>query len=366
MLRVGSWDCGSGLFFEVGGMTKLQELRLMFHRDKTRCLTHGEFDFGIQHLPCLDIVGCYITYSEEARSVEDYEPKDPARGPPKQRALAGFSPSERRCPPMAPRGSRLTRIHPPLATHAARLDPAALALGLPPISPCPRDEAGSGCPCSSPAICPHRLPGTPSCRTRPSAGNRDPGSTQKKKKIKMEGLLVSAATGALKAVTVKLATLLGDEFKHMKDVRKEIEPLSKELDCMHDFLQKMSLDKNPDDQDKRWMTDVREMSYDIEDNLDDKSTKPKGLIKKCKKLLTKMKAHQRISKAIQDFKTQIKEVGDRNQRYRTGLMISTCRDANMMIDSRAPVIFKDASELVGIDESKNELISLLTENGSFS
>jgi hypothetical protein len=34
----------------------------------------------------------------------------------------------------------------------------------------------------------------------------------------MEGLLVSAATGALKAVTVKLATLLGDEFKNMKDV----------------------------------------------------------------------------------------------------------------------------------------------------
>jgi len=29
----------------------------------------------------------------------------------------------------------------------------------------------------------------------------------------MESVLVSAATGALKAVTVKLATLLGDEFR---------------------------------------------------------------------------------------------------------------------------------------------------------
>ena len=37
----------------------------------------------------------------------------------------------------------------------------------------------------------------------------------------MEGVLVSAASGALKAVIVKLATLLGDEFKHMKDVRKQ-------------------------------------------------------------------------------------------------------------------------------------------------
>ncbi|KAJ1254691.1 hypothetical protein BS78_K001300 [Paspalum vaginatum] len=46
--------------------------------------------------------------------------------------------------------------------------------------------------------------------------------------------------------------------------------------------------------------------------------------------------------------------------------MGTCRDANMMIDTRALVIFKDASEVVGVDESKNELISLLTENGSSS
>ncbi|KAJ1261667.1 hypothetical protein BS78_09G048000 [Paspalum vaginatum] len=186
----------------------------------------------------------------------------------------------------------------------------------------------------------------------------------------MEGFLVSAATGALRAVTVKLATLLGDEFRHLKDVRKEIEPLSKELIWMHAFLKKMSEEENLDDQDKIWMMDVREMSYDIEDSLDDflvcfdgdKSAKPKGLLKKCKKLLAKMKARRRISGAIQGFKTQIKEVGDRNHRYRSGVM--STKDTSKMIDSRDLVIFNDVSELVGIDESKNELISLLTKCGS--
>jgi len=66
------------------------------------------------------------------------------------------------------------------------------------------------------------------------------------------------------------------------------------------------------------MTDVWEMSYDIEDSLDDfmicinddKSAKNKRLMKKCKNLLVKMNAHKRIQDTI-------RKVGDRNHRYRT-------------------------------------------------
>ncbi|WVZ96312.1 hypothetical protein U9M48_041967 [Paspalum notatum var. saurae] len=189
----------------------------------------------------------------------------------------------------------------------------------------------------------------------------------------MDAFLVSAGTGALKTVTAKLAALLGDEFNHMKDVRKEIEFLSRELDWMHASLEGMSKEEDPSDQDKIWMTDVREMSYVIEDSLDDfmiclddnKSALPDGIINKCRKLLNKIKAHQRISKSIQDYKTQIEEVGCRNWRYRRNGVMST-RDANEMVDSRALVIFKEASELVGIDEPKNELISLLTGDESSS
>ncbi|XP_066363023.1 disease resistance protein RGA5-like isoform X1 [Miscanthus floridulus] len=162
----------------------------------------------------------------------------------------------------------------------------------------------------------------------------------------------------------------------MKDVRKEINPLSEEFNCIHAFLVEMSKEDNLTDKEKIWMTKVREMSYDIEDSLDDfmihinnddKSAKANGLslIKKCKRLLGMMKAHQQISKAVHDFKTRIKEVGDRNQGYRTGVK-STCRDPNEVVDSRALVIFQEASELVGIHEPKNELISLLTEDGSSS
>ena len=55
---VGSISCAFGLLFEGGAMPKLQELFLTFNSDITGSLTNGEFDFGIQHLPCLALVGC--------------------------------------------------------------------------------------------------------------------------------------------------------------------------------------------------------------------------------------------------------------------------------------------------------------------
>ena len=57
---VGSEDCAFGLLFEGGAMPKLQELHLVFNSDLPGSLTDGEFDLGIQHLPCLALVGCYF------------------------------------------------------------------------------------------------------------------------------------------------------------------------------------------------------------------------------------------------------------------------------------------------------------------
>ena len=50
--------------------------------------------------------------------------------------------------------------------------------------------------------------------------------------MSMEAGLVSVATGVLKPVLEKLATLLGKEYKRFKGVRKEIKSLSHELAAM--------------------------------------------------------------------------------------------------------------------------------------
>ncbi|CAO2188828.1 unnamed protein product [Urochloa humidicola] len=121
----------------------------------------------------------------------------------------------------------------------------------------------------------------------------------------MEGVLVSVATGALKPVLEKLSSLAGDEYKRFKGLRREVRFLTAELTAMHAFLVKMSEDENPDVQDKTWMKEVRELSYDMEDSLDefrhridDKTANPDGLIDKFKSFLSKAKARRRIAKAI--------------------------------------------------------------------
>ncbi|KAM3245387.1 hypothetical protein ACQJBY_056614 [Aegilops geniculata] len=188
----------------------------------------------------------------------------------------------------------------------------------------------------------------------------------------MEAALVSAATGALKPVLAKLGALAGDEYKRFKGVRDDIKSLTRELTAMEAFLLKMSEEEDPDVQDKVWMNEVRELSYDMEDSIDDfmqsvndGDTKPDGFLEKMKNSLGKlgkMKARRRIGNEIEDMKKQIIEVAERNARYKAREAFSKAK--NTTVDPRALAIFKHASELVGIDEPKAEVIKLLTEGES--
>nr|UBY06981.1 NBS-LRR disease resistance protein [Dasypyrum villosum] len=185
----------------------------------------------------------------------------------------------------------------------------------------------------------------------------------------MEAALVSAATGALKPVLEKLVALAGDEYKRFKGVRGDIKSLTRELTAMEAFLLKMSEEEDPDVQDKVWMNEVRELSYDMEDSIDDfmqsvndGDTKPDGFLEKMKKSLGKMKARRRIGNEIGDLKKQIIEVAERNARYKAREAFSKAK--NTTVDPRALAIFQHASELVGIDEPKAEVIKLLTQGAS--
>ncbi|CAM0879686.1 unnamed protein product [Alopecurus aequalis] len=183
----------------------------------------------------------------------------------------------------------------------------------------------------------------------------------------MEAALVSVVTGALKPVMGKLGALLADEYKRFNGARKDINSLIQELAAMDAFLTKMSDEEDPDGQDKVWMNEVRELSYDIEDCIDDfmqslldnKDAKPGSFIDKVKHLLGKMKARRQNGSEINDLNKQITEVGERNARYKTRQAYANTKNAN--VDPRALVIFGNASNLVGIDEPKAEIIKLLID-----
>uniref|UniRef100_A0ACD5UQB8 Uncharacterized protein n=1 Tax=Avena sativa TaxID=4498 RepID=A0ACD5UQB8_AVESA len=149
---------------------------------------------------------------------------------------------------------------------------------------------------------------------------------------------------------------------------------------MDAFLMKMSEEEDPDVQDTAWMNEVRELSYDMEDCIDDfmqsvgdKDPEPDGFIEKIKhslRKLGKVKARRRIANEIHDLKKQVTEVGEKNARYKTDVgkrngrhkTVETFSETiNGTIDTRALVIFEDVSKIVGIDVSKAKVINLLTE-----
>ncbi|KAE8787338.1 Disease resistance protein RPM1 [Hordeum vulgare] len=82
--------------------------------------------------------------------------------------------------------------------------------------------------------------------------------------------MVSALAGVMTPVIGKLTTLLGEAYAKLKCVHREVEFMKDELSSMNALLQRLAeVDRDLDAQMKEWRDQVREMSYDIEDCIDD-------------------------------------------------------------------------------------------------
>ncbi|XP_044418353.1 disease resistance protein RGA5 isoform X1 [Triticum aestivum] len=182
--------------------------------------------------------------------------------------------------------------------------------------------------------------------------------------MEMEAAPVSAVTGALKPVLGKLATLMGDEYKRLETARgEEIKSLADELSAMDAALLDMSGEEDPDAQDKAWMNEARELSYDMEDFIDDfmqtihdGDVKPDHdlFMEKMKDLLGKMKARRRTGDG---FKEQINRVSNRDGRYETRGTFSN--NVHATVDPAAIAMFE---LLTKQDGPKAEVIKLLTQD----
>ncbi|KAL6654536.1 hypothetical protein ACP70R_008001 [Stipagrostis hirtigluma subsp. patula] len=188
-------------------------------------------------------------------------------------------------------------------------------------------------------------------------------------------LSMSLAVGALGALTPKLLKLLEDEYVKQTGLKREIQSLSRELPMMHAALEEVS--KVPPDQlkktDKVWAQMVRELSYDMEDAVDafmvrvaardpaaatDANTFKKLFKKITRKTAAVMKVKDRrdISHQVKDIKNIAKELGELHKRYEFS---GATPAVNTGVDPRVINLYKYEGELVGIEESKDELIRRL-------
>ena len=180
-------------------------------------------------------------------------------------------------------------------------------------------------------------------------------------------MAVSASTGVMNSLLGKLTTLMGDEYRKLKGVRNKVASLHEEFNSMNALLVKLAGMDELDVQAKMWRDQVRDMSYDIEDCIDDfmhdleVKGATTGFLKKTAERLKKLKVHHQIANKIKGIEDRVLEVHERRIRYKLDEYNPT--SSIVHIDPRALAIFADAAGLVGIDTPRDELIELLMDQG---
>ncbi|XP_004972565.1 putative disease resistance RPP13-like protein 3 isoform X2 [Setaria italica] len=174
-----------------------------------------------------------------------------------------------------------------------------------------------------------------------------------------EKILVSASVGVMNSLLGKLATLMGEKYAKLKDVRKQVAFLHEELSSMAALLEDLADMEDLDNKTKQWRNKVREMSYDIEDCIDEfmhrvgGSCDGKGLLRRLKTL----RARHQLANQIQELKIRVQEASARRMRYK----LDDCktRSGGVAVDPRISALYAESSRLVGIDGPKEEVINLL-------
>uniref|UniRef100_A0ACD5W768 Uncharacterized protein n=1 Tax=Avena sativa TaxID=4498 RepID=A0ACD5W768_AVESA len=177
----------------------------------------------------------------------------------------------------------------------------------------------------------------------------------------MVGGVVSVVTGVMNPLIRKLTALMGDEYKKLKGVRRQASFLVKEFSAMNTALQMLEVMDEPDPAVKDWGDHVREMSYDMENCIDDfmrhfgREDAKEGFIKKTTRRLKKLRHRHQIAARIEELKTLAIEANARQERYK----INNWKPSSgpVAVDPRLRAVYQEGASLVGIDGPTEELAS---------
>ncbi|XP_010233813.1 disease resistance protein RPP13 [Brachypodium distachyon] len=180
--------------------------------------------------------------------------------------------------------------------------------------------------------------------------------------------IVSATSGVMNPLLGKLTVLLGEEYKKLTGVRKQASFLKDELNAMKALLDKLELMDEPDPLAKDWRDHVREMSYDMENCIDDfmhdlggggAADAKAGFVKKMAKRLRRLVKRHKIADRIEELKVLAHEANERRLRYKIDDCINSASGV-VPVDPRVSAIYKEAAGLVGIDGPRKDIVDWLT------
>jgi hypothetical protein len=189
----------------------------------------------------------------------------------------------------------------------------------------------------------------------------------------------SAATGAMSSLLGKLADLLREDYQMHKALRREVAFLKDELSSMGALLERLADTEALDAQTREWRSQVREMTYDIEDCIDDYVLQVRGepqgpggggvmgfflgYVHKVKELVTR----REVADQIRELRARVVDAGHRRKRYKIDDAAAVNSSAGgtemVLVDRRLPALYAESDGLVGTNGPRDELVKLLVEDG---
>ncbi|CAN6191952.1 unnamed protein product [Urochloa humidicola] len=186
-------------------------------------------------------------------------------------------------------------------------------------------------------------------------------------------------TGAMGILAPKLLDLLQHEYNLQTGLSNEVRSLSQELEHIDAFLCKVAdvpWDQL-DEQVKVWAREVREASYDMEDAIDiflvhvenlepEDQSMLKRALKMIQSLFVKGKPRHDIAVVIRGIRKKLQEVAERRARYKIDDRLAKPVTPTSAIDPRLAAMYHEVGQIIGIDESRGLVISMLSyqrENG---
>lgn len=184
------------------------------------------------------------------------------------------------------------------------------------------------------------------------------------------------ALGAMASLAPKLGDLLMEEYVVQKGLKPDIESLSRELVMMKAAL--VDASRVPPDQltevEKLWARKVRDLSYDMEDAVDDFILRVAGgddsaadskFFKKTLAMvkdvmsMKKFKDRRQICDKVKDIKKLSNELAELRAKYMVR-GVGADLAASTGIDPRLINLYKKETDLVGIEESRDKVIRMLS------
>jgi len=184
---------------------------------------------------------------------------------------------------------------------------------------------------------------------------------------------VSSSLGAMGPLLRKLDLLLAPEYRLRSSLRGGIELLKEDLQEISSALVELSTLETPTQRAKCWMEEARELSYLIEDFVDDMMRTRSDADSKLRSVYRHRVGRVKIAQLpepprrstriarITQLRALLQQASERHERYPLDACCSNSSSSHMITGhGRAPTLYGDSANLFGIEDSRVKLIEMLT------